>query len=703
MTSRDDVKNFVEALRGMIKTQKDYLISEFDRDLDLARHELTELLEKAMSAKEQHLNALAHQLQASNQSLDRLKLSQSHLVQSLTCLKYKRTRSTTPGCLRSLGYVQCCKSAPGDVRFVEDYSSVKFKKNNQHQLFYSCGSGYDPCLMSFIRVAVTDESNKELNVSNTDLKDGTYMMEFVAGKAGVYSVHVALYGQDIRGSPLRIEVSDDSVARGSEPQAFRWEEPGAGDGPSQSGQPQMRRATWESSGEVSQKREMWESGCGRRSAEQPPMRFATQEAKQEAPLQFREMRPKLSDLAASVNIRPNTASPQAQTVGGFPTMPTVGGHTPAPKPLERNLPSEACSKVKAPFPKPAEVPRSESIRARTDFCSPECFEIHEKEHASNRNSLNSSMSAKRYSALPGESMPKADPPKMNTKPVAKASTKKGSFSAELVIEFQGFRRKKFWFPIGVTATAQNVVILTDTGNDQVLMFNSEARPLGQAVLPESLGGFDRPSAVVAQEDGTFAVKDDRCIYIFSKEGEFIRALGKGSLSRPYGLALHKSGDLLTLSLGDSPPRLRSYCMSGNFDRSVPYGPLMPLAPRGSKCRFMDVHGDELFVSDLGLSRIYKTSLLGETVKTFGDIGHKPGMLNEPSGLSATEDYLFVGDSKNNRVQVFDLDGNFVSVVKMESPVVRPSGIYVSPTNTLYVVNYLNAALGIYQLTFQEEP
>lgn len=98
------------------------------------------------------------------------------------------------------------------------------------------------------------------------------------------------------------------------------------------------------------------------------------------------------------------------------------------------------------------------------------------------------------------------------------------------------------------------------------------------------------------------VKDDRCVYyIFSKKGEFIRMLGKGTLSKPFGL-----------SLGDSTHTMRSY-FSGSGE-PVSCGPLVPSAPRGSKCRFVDVHDDALFVLALGHSCVHKTACLGNRWK-----------------------------------------------------------------------------------------
>ncbi|EEC12316.1 hypothetical protein IscW_ISCW020206 [Ixodes scapularis] len=110
----------------------------------------------------------------------------------------------------------------------------------------------------------------------------------------------------------------------------------------------------------------------------------------------------------------------------------------------------------------------------------------------------------------------------------------GTVSADLVLEFKAYSKNDYLnFPIGVTATSGGNIIVGDTGNHRVIVFNAEGRPLCKAALPGTVR-FRRPSAVVALDDGSFAVKDDRCVYLFSKAGEYIRTLGKDSLVRPFG-------------------------------------------------------------------------------------------------------------------------------------------------------------------------
>lgn len=48
----------------------------------------------------------------------------------------------------------------------------------------------------------------------------------------------------------------------------------------------------------------------------------------------------------------------------------------------------------------------------------------------------------------------------------------------------------------------------------------------------------------------------------------------------------------------------------------------------------------------------------EFVKAWGSKGSGPGEFSDPTGIAIAGDEVFVADSRNGRIQVFDLDGNF---------------------------------------------
>ena len=74
------------------------------------------------------------------------------------------------------------------------------------------------------------------------------------------------------------------------------------------------------------------------------------------------------------------------------------------------------------------------------------------------------------------------------------------------------------------------------------------------------------------------------------------------------------------------------------------------------------HSDSVFVSDSYNNKIHKfKSTDGEYTTSTGGKGSRPGKLNRPNGLcvARTGSHLYVCDSDNHRIQVFDLDLKFV--------------------------------------------
>ena len=68
----------------------------------------------------------------------------------------------------------------------------------------------------------------------------------------------------------------------------------------------------------------------------------------------------------------------------------------------------------------------------------------------------------------------------------------------------------------------------------------------------------------------------------------------------------------------------------------------------------------LYVTDLGNSRIQIFDSSGNFINTWGVNGSGAGEFNSPQGIAVTENFVFVSDNILNKIQKFDLDGNFVT-------------------------------------------
>jgi sugar lactone lactonase YvrE len=101
-------------------------------------------------------------------------------------------------------------------------------------------------------------------------------------------------------------------------------------------------------------------------------------------------------------------------------------------------------------------------------------------------------------------------------------------------------------------------------------------------------------------------------------------------------------------------------------------------------------GGDIFVSEGHTStpgstaRVLKFSATGKFVKSWGKLGIGSGEFDQPHALAMdSKGRLFVGDRNNNRIQIFDQDGKFLTAWKQFS---RPSGIYIDKNDVIYVAD-----------------
>jgi len=86
--------------------------------------------------------------------------------------------------------------------------------------------------------------------------------------------------------------------------------------------------------------------------------------------------------------------------------------------------------------------------------------------------------------------------------------------------------------------------------------------------------------------------------------------------------------------------------------------------------------------------------------SFGETGDGRGQFNDPTGVAVTAERVFVADSRNGRIQVFERDGTFIRAFGEpgEEPgqLGRPMNLTVAG-NRLYVPEYFNDRVQVFAL------
>lgn len=182
------------------------------------------------------------------------------------------------------------------------------------------------------------------------------------------------------------------------------------------------------------------------------------------------------------------------------------------------------------------------------------------------------------------------------------------------------------------------------------------------------------------------------IMLVDVDGNILKSFGKNMIVWPHGIHVDPDGNLWVADARGDEERKKGH----QVHKFSPDGELLMsigTAGVGGQDKYVfnnpnDVavaaNGD-IFVADGhgagGNNRVVKYNSKGEYIMEFGKTGSERGEFREPHALAInSEGKLFVGDRHNNRVQIFDLDGNHLDYWSQFG---RPSGLYIDANDILY--------------------
>ena len=181
------------------------------------------------------------------------------------------------------------------------------------------------------------------------------------------------------------------------------------------------------------------------------------------------------------------------------------------------------------------------------------------------------------------------------------------------------------------------------------------------------------------------------IHMYDANGRWLKSFGEGMFAFPHGIYVDSDGNIWVTDGGGEGDRGHQV-----FKFSPDGEVLMTLGEAGvagggpghfnAPTDVLVAPNGDIFVSDghtaNGNNRIVKLSSDGRFIKSFGGTGSGPGELVVPHALAMdSEGRVFVADRNNNRIQIFDQDGEFLDEW---SDFGRPSGLFVSADDTIYV-------------------
>ena len=282
----------------------------------------------------------------------------------------------------------------------------------------------------------------------------------------------------------------------------------------------------------------------------------------------------------------------------------------------------------------------------------------------------------------------------------------GSFAASVLDFFAGKQppREHLYQPmdIAVSDDGQRVYI-ADFG--QMAIFVADFESSTMAPVPQY---FERPFGIAIDDEENVYVseQDARQITVLDSALRRVRVISDTTLVRPSGLAIDRARGLLYVAdpsrQGSTDHSVKVFDLEGNLLRTVGAG-------RGDcdGCLLfptfvaVDTLG-RVFVSNTLNGRVEVFDVDGNFVKRIGERGNGFGMFDKPKGV-AVDSYgnVYVVDSGWSNVQIFNEKGEvllyFGGRGTYPGLLANPTGISIDKQNRVYVSDFLNNRVVAYQL------
>ena len=177
---------------------------------------------------------------------------------------------------------------------------------------------------------------------------------------------------------------------------------------------------------------------------------------------------------------------------------------------------------------------------------------------------------------------------------------------------------------------------------------------------------------------------------YDPSGRLLDSWGEGMFNWPHGFFIDADGYIWTSDargVGDKGHQVMKFTQDGTL--------LMTLGTAGVAGDGEDTfdgpadvavapNGDIFVVDGHGNNRVVKFNKDGEFVMSWGEAGTGPGQFNEPHSVAFdSQGRLFVGDRVNERIQVFDQNGQYLA----EWSGIMASGMDITEDDVIYVADY----------------
>lgn len=184
--------------------------------------------------------------------------------------------------------------------------------------------------------------------------------------------------------------------------------------------------------------------------------------------------------------------------------------------------------------------------------------------------------------------------------------------------------------------------------------------------------------LVADLNGDKVVTCKKADYTFVKEAGV-------KFDKPNSLTVDHDGNVIVGEVGDSGKQVR--CFDDKWAEKYAIKKVCNDDLSGVNYVSYDMANQRVIITDTDKNAVHVFSSEGSHVFSINKNGEDDGQLSNPGGTTVDQcGNILVCDTGNNRVQVFDKDGKFVSRFGEEDLFMTPLDIYMKPNKEIAVLD-----------------
>jgi len=264
---------------------------------------------------------------------------------------------------------------------------------------------------------------------------------------------------------------------------------------------------------------------------------------------------------------------------------------------------------------------------------------------------------------------------------------KGSFNLDLICisSITGLKE-----PAGLGVLPDDTILIACTGTNNVLRYCRSGLFLEELVPGRRLV---KPTGLLILSNGEFVVGDSQGIQLFDCHCKFIKHIGEDTVDCCNGLSEDDEGNIVTINRDikkNAPFDTIIYfidVVSGQVVKKYEMEDLITdaaesllLSKELSLCNYLEFRNKKLHVVDYGLDCVFVLDYSGTESHMFGKRGDKEGEFRDPTGIVVDDlGTMLVSDSRNNRIQVFSNDLEYVgtATIQVTIPIEKPTEIFLN--------------------------